>query len=418
MRPAPRPLPVVGTALNIKYQSVRAKTLDLILGLSAEDLSVQSMPDASPSKWHLGHTSWFFEAMILARDQEYAPVDARLQSVFNSYYEALGERVPRALRGLMTRPSLNEVLAYRHEVDRRIVDRLNDPMSAEEQYLFRLGLSHEQQHQELLVQDLLHLFACNPLSPTAWREEPRTAPLHQGMGGTVSFPAGLMTSGHERGAGFAFDNEMPAHRQWLNAYSLAADLVTNADWLSFIEDGGYRRPELWLSDGWVLIQSEGWDAPAYWRTEDGGARTQFTVEGEVPLAPMAPVRHISFYEADAYARWAGGRLPTEAEWEYAAATRPGDFSNLDTEVWQWTQSAYGSYPGFTPTEGAAAEYNGKFMANQMVLRGGSFATPRDHLRTTYRNFYYPHQRWAFTGLRLAFDHADSSEVVCKPFVVN
>lgn len=417
MRPAPRPLPLVSTALLSKYQRVREQTLRLVSGFAPEDLVVQSMPNASPAKWHLGHTSWFFEAMILARDPRYVPVNPQLQLIFNSYYEALGKRVARAERGLMTRPSLCEVQAYRAEIDRRMYDRLNDPLSEAEEYLFNLGLNHEQQHQELLVQDLLHLFSRNPLRPAAWREEPRTAPLALSRGGVIEISEGLVSVGHDKVDGFSFDNEIPVHRQWLNAYALSADLVSNGQWARFIEDGGYERAELWLSDGWALVQTEGLRAPAYWRSSGSGWK-QFTVTGEADLDEDAPVRHINYYEADAFARWAGGRLPTEAEWEHAAATRGAEFSNLDTEVWQWTQSSYGPYPGFQPTEGTAAEYNGKFMANQMILRGGSFATPRDHLRTTYRNFYYPHQRWAFTGLRLAFDRAQNPEVACKPFVVN
>ena len=417
MRPAPRPLPLAETVRHEKYKRIRVKTVQLTSSLSSEDLGAQSMPDASPGKWHLAHTTWFFEAMILGRDDGYKPVDPRFQQMFNSYYEALGKRVARPQRGLMTRPSLDEVMHYRAEVDRRMAARFNDPFSAEEDYLFQLGLNHEQQHQELLVQDLLHLFSCNPLAPELWADEPRQAPLSRPKGGKVHFGEKLVTIGQDPDATFVFDNEMPLHRQWLNAFALDTDLVTQKAWLAFIEDGGYRRPELWLSDGWAVVKSEGWTCPAYWR-HDGNSWTAFTVTGEKPVDPELPVRHISFYEADAFARWSQARLPTEAEWEYAAATQPDDFSNLDTEVWQWTQTSYAPYPGFKPTEGTAAEYNGKFMANQMVLRGGSFATARDHVRATYRNFYYPHQRWAFTGLRLAYDIEQKPEVACRPFAVN
>jgi len=333
-------------------------------------------------------------------------VDPRFQRLFNSYYEALGERVARPERGLMTRPSLEDVLAYRREVDRRMCAWLaNAPAGGVERYLFELGLHHDQQHQELFLSDLLNLMSRSPLDPAAYAAEPRVAPLQPAGGGTTPFEGGLATIGHD-GAGFAFDNEGPAHKTWLEPFALSNDLVTNGDWIAFIEDGGYARAELWLSDGWAAVKTEGWTAPLYWR-RDGDAWTVMTLAGREPVDLAAPVRHVSFYEADAYARWAGKRLPTEAEWEHAAATRPDAFSNLSGEVWQWTASSYAPYPGFAPTPGTAAEYNGKFMANQMVLRGGSFATPPGHARITYRNFYYPHQRWAFMGVRLAEDpHAE------------
>jgi dimethylhistidine N-methyltransferase len=376
--------------------------VELAKGLSVEDLSAQSMEECSPGKWHLAHTSWFFEAMILAADPDYMSVDPRFQQLFNSYYEALGARVARDQRGLMTRPSVDEVLAYRREIDRRMSAWLaQGPSSGQQRYLFELGLHHDQQHQELFLMDLLNLLSRSPLDPAAYTVEPRERPVEAARGGVIAFGGGLVTVGHG-GPGFAFDNEGPAHRVWLEPFALATDLVTNGDWIAFIADGGYTRSDLWLSDGWTTVKAEGWTAPLYW-DRDGEDWTVMGLTGRAPVDPTAPVRHISFYEADAYARWAGKRLPSEAEWEHAAATTPAAFSNLSSEVWQWTSSAYAPYPGFQPTPGTAAEYNGKFMANQMVLRGGSFATPPGHARITYRNFYYPQQRWAFMGMRLAED---------------
>jgi len=385
-----------------RFRQVRAAMPRLAEGLSAEDLAAQSMADCSPGKWHLAHTSWFFEVMILAADPAYEPVDRRFDALFNSYYEALGPRVARPERGLMTRPSLEEAMAYRREIDRRMTAWLGaGPQDGLQRYLFELGLHHDQQHQELFLMDLLNLMSRSPLEPAAYGTEPRFEPREAARGGVASFDGGLAEIGHD-GEGFAFDNEGPSHRVWLEPFGLAADLTTNRDWIAFIEDGGYARPELWLSDGWAVVREEGWQAPLYWRREDG-AWTVMTLAGRVPVDPDAPVRHVSFYEADAYARWAGKRLPTEAEWEHAARASPDAFSNLLGEVWQWTSSAYAPYPGFRPTPGTAAEYNGKFMANQMVLRGSAFATPPGHARATYRNFFYPHQRWAFTGVRLAED---------------
>ncbi len=387
-----------------RYRRTRSVLPILAASLTDEDLQAQSMAEASPGKWHLGHVSWFFETMLL-EEPGYQPIDPRLGRVFNSYYEALGERIGRAERGLMTRPSRAEVMAYRAEVDRRMEARLADPtrpLGALEQYLFELGLNHEQQHQELFLMDILHLMSRSPLDPAVYDEEPRSPPLEAPYGGWQAFEGGLVEIG-DAGHSFAFDNERPAHRVWLEPFDLAADLVTNREWLAFISDGGYARPDLWLSDGWATVQAQGWTAPLYWRREEDGGWTVMTLAGRRPVDPAAPVRHVSFYEADAFARWSGGRLPTEAEWEHAARSRPEAFSNLDTEAWQWTASAYAPYPGFRPTEGTAAEYNGKFMANQMVLRGGAFATAPGHARPTYRNFFYPDQRWAFTGVRLASD---------------
>ena len=386
------------------YRRVREAMPRLAVGLSAEDLTAQAMPDASPGKWHLAHTSWFFEAMILASEPDYEPVDPRFQQMFNSYYEALGPRVARQDRGMMTRPSLDDVMAYRTEIDRRMADRLGQGLTAgADRYLFTLGLHHDQQHQELFVMDLLALMAKSPLDPVAYTVEPRLGALEPANGGVEVFEGGLVQIGHE-GPGFAFDNEGPAHRVWLEPFGLARDLVTNDEWIAFIEDRGYQRPEFWLADGWATVKAEGWTAPQYWRADPEGWTTM-SLTGRVAVDPAAPVRHVSAYEADAFATWAGKRLPTEAEWEHAATNRPEAFSNLFGEVWQHCASDYAPYPGFRPTEGTAAEYNGKFMASQRVLRGSCFATPPGHARATYRNFFYPHQRWAFMGLRLAEDAA-------------
>ena len=395
-------VPAAAGALIDEFRRVRCAMPALAWGLSQEDLAAQSMPDCSPGKWHLAHTSWFFEAMILAGEPGYEPVDPRFQTLFNSYYEALGDRVERRERGLMTRPSLDEVLAYRREVDRRMEAWLaRGAPEGQQAYLFTLGLHHDQQHQELFLMDLLNLMSRSPLDPAAYDAEPRRSPAQPPRGGMTRFEGGLVRIGHD-GGGFAFDNEGPAHPQWLEPYGLDHDLVSNADWIAFIEDGGYARSELWLSDGWAAVKAEGWTAPLYWRRGDGDWTTM-TLAGRRAVDPEAPVRHVSFYEADAYARWADRRLPTEAEWEHAVRCRPEVFSNAFGEVWQWTSSAYAPYRGFRPTEGTASEYNGKFMANQMVLRGSSWATPEGHGRASYRNFFYPQQRWAFMGLRLATD---------------
>ncbi len=384
------------------YRRVRAVLPELARGLSAEDMTAQSMPDCSPGKWHLAHTSWFWEAMILSAEPGYQPVDPQWGLLFNSYYEALGERVARPDRGLITRPGVEEVLDHRREVDRRMIAWLGeDRGDARTRYLVRLGLHHEQQHQELFLMDMLHLMSHSPLDPAAFSDEPRSAPAEPARGGWERFDGGLVEIGHA-GGGFAFDNESPAHRTWLEPFEIAADLTTNGEWIGFIEDGGYARPELWTSDGWATVKAEGWTAPLYWRREAEGWSTM-SLAGRRPVDPAAPVRHVSWYEADAFARWAGARLPTEAEWEHAVRARPGALANAFGEAWQWTASAYAPYPGFRPTEGTAAEYNGKFMANQFVLRGSSFATPEGHARVSYRNFFYPHQRWAFAGLRLARD---------------
>lgn len=412
MRASPAPYPLISTVLVERYKRVRSDTLKIARELSAEDMVVQSMPDCSPTKWHLAHTTWFFETMILSREAGYEPYDPRFSFLFNSYYEAIGERVERPDRGLMTRPSVEEVRRYRQAIDDRMSERLMSPLSEEETYLLELGLNHEQQHQELIIQDLVHLFSRNPLNPAPWREEPRSAPLSSEFGNWVPFTQGLVQIGTEPSVGFSFDNEGPLQKVWLEAYEMHSDLVTNGDWVRFIEAGGYDDPAYWLSDGWTAVKRENWKSPSYW-SRVNGEWSIFGPEGRQFLDPDRPVRHVSFYEADAYARWAGARLPTEAEWENAARLSPASFTNLNSEVWQWTQSAYAPYRGFQPTEGTAAEYNGKFMSGQMVLRGGSFATPRDHLRVSYRNFYYPHQRWAFCGLRLARDLSEKPEAKWK-----
>ncbi|MBO9502462.1 ergothioneine biosynthesis protein EgtB [Brevundimonas sp. A19_0] len=385
------------------YLASRRVMPELARGLSAEDLQAQSMPDCSPGKWHLAHTTWFYEAMILGRDPDYRPYDPVWFTLFNSYYDGVGERITRDARSRMTRPSLDDVMDYRREIDRRMVDRLRAGLTdGEGRYLLVLGRHHEQQHQELFLMDILNLMACSPIDPAAYETEPGWRTAAPPRGGWEAFEGGLVTLGHDD-AGFAFDNEGPAHEVNLQPYELARDLVTNGQWLEFMADGGYRRPELWLSDGWATVGEENWQAPLYWREEGDGRWSVMTLTGRRPVDPEAPVCHISQYEADAFARWAGARLPTEAEWEHAARTRPEAFSGLDGQVWQHTASAYAPYPGFRATPGTAGEYNGKFMANQGVLRGSCFATPPDHRRLTYRNFYYPHQRWAFAGLRLARD---------------
>jgi ergothioneine biosynthesis protein EgtB len=411
-----------------RYRAVRATSLALAAPLSAEDQQVQSMPDVSPTKWHLAHVTWFFETFLLAPHADgYRAFHPRYGYLFNSYYEAVGPRHERPRRGLLTRPGLDEIHAYRGHVDDAMAELIaGAPTRAwpDIAALTELGLNHEQQHQELLLTDIKHVLGCNPLRP-AYREDlaaPGPAAPPQVW---LEVAGGLHEIGHD-GDGFAFDNEGPAHKVHLEDFRLAARPVGNGEYLAFIEDGGYRTAAHWLSDGWATVNAEGWEAPLYWRRVEGAWR-EFTLGGERPLDPAAPVAHLSFYEAAAYAAWAGKRLPTEAEWEVAArafAVDPDDpRANLMAaglyqpraaegsgaarprqmigDVWEWTASAYGPYPGFRPGAGAIGEYNGKFMCNQMVLRGGSCATPPGHLRLTYRNFFYPHQRWQFTGLRLA-----------------
>nr|WP_294554596.1 ergothioneine biosynthesis protein EgtB [uncultured Rhodopila sp.] len=386
----------VANELPARYQSVRRDTETLVGNLTEEDQSVQSMPDASPAKWHRAHTTWFFEQFVLVPHiSGYRVFDPAFSFLFNSYYDAVGDRHPRPSRGLLTRPPVRQVTEYRRYVD-AAMRRALPGLPASVLPIVELGLQHEQQHQELLMTDLLHAFAANPLCPAVlpdWRE-PEGDPAETAF---IRFPAGLHRIGHD-GRGFCFDNETPSHRVWLDDFSIASRLVRNRDWLAFIEDGGYRTPPLWMSDGWAAAQAGGWDSPLYWRKHDG-RWFQFGPGGLVSLAMNAPVRHVSWYEADAFARWSGARLPTEAEWEIAGSNP--EMREQYGHVWQWTESAYRPYPGYRPEKGAIGEYNGKFMINQMVLRGGASATPRGHARPTYRNFFHPDKRWQFAGLRLA-----------------
>ena len=392
MKAALQPTPSLARA----YAEVRAHTEMLARPLSAEDCLLQSMPDASPVKWHLAHTSWFFETVILANRPGYRPFDPRFAYLFNSYYDALGPRHPRPRRGLLSRPTLDEIYAYRAHVDREMREPCDDAALHE---LITLGLQHEQQHQELILTDIKHGFFSNPLLP-AYRSGGAAEPRVAAPRDWVSNPGGVALIGHD-GAGFGFDNESPRHQVLLRPFRIASWPVSNGDYRAFIADGGYRRPEFWLSDGWAKVQEESWEAPLYWLKDDDGSAKGvdcvFTLSGVQPLDLHAPVEHVSFYEAAAYAAWAGARLPTEFEWETAAPL----FAH--GEVWEWTRSAYDPYPGFKPFQGVAAEYNGKFMIGQMVLRGGSSATPPGHIRPTYRNFFPPQARWQFSGIRLAED---------------
>jgi ergothioneine biosynthesis protein EgtB len=412
------------SALRAQFHRVRAFSLALSRNLSDADASGQSMPDASPVKWHLAHTTWFFEALVLRnRLPHYRLFDTRFPFLFNSYYESEGARIARASRGLLTRPSLDEICSYRAYVDEAVEQALDD-LSSEAAALIELGCHHEQQHQELILSDILHLFAQNPLAPAVWESacahDANTALAMRWVEGRQ----GPIEIGH-RGAGFAFDCEGPRHTQWVQPHMLASRLVTNGEWRAFIDDGGYGNAGLWLSDGWAWVRQNSVEAPLYWRrADDGEWARQFGLGGLTTIDPAEPVRHISYYEADAFARWAGARLPTEAEWENAAEgldpsdgtfadaaeavrprparSRPG-LSQMFGDLWEWTGSAFLPHPGFRAAPGAVGEYNGKFMSGQFVLKGGSCATPRGHLRASYRNFFYPHQRWQFMGLRLAKD---------------
>ena len=397
---------------------VRATTVSLCDSLEPEDCVVQSAPETSPAKWHLAHTTWFFETFVLVPFlKDYKPFQEEFAFLFNSYYESVGSFYPRGDRGLLTRPSFSAILEYRYHVDAQLSRLLSDPPAAHSDDIATrctLGRHHEQQHQELLLTDVKHLFWCNPLRPV-FRERALEEPDSARPAGWIEHPAGVYETGH-RSPEFCFDNEMPRHRSYLEAFRIATRPITNGEFLEFIEDGAYKEPTLWLSDGWQTVRERGWTAPLYWEQKEGAWR-QFTLSGMRDVQLSEPVCHISYYEADAYARWAGKRLPNEMEWEIAAGDAPGDGNFFDDgrlhprpcteaasffgDTWEWTASSYSPYPGYAATAGALGEYNGKFMVNQYVLRGGSCVTSRSHIRNTYRNFFYPHERWQFKGMRLA-----------------
>lgn len=408
--------------LALLFETVRSRTETLIEGLSDADATVQSMDDASPAKWHLAHTTWFFETMVLVPHAcGYRVFDPIFDFLFNSYYETLGARLARPRRGMLTRPSLSAILDYRRHVTDAVITLLAGGVPKAVADLIELGCHHEQQHQELLLTDILHLFAQNPLTPCFREPDPaRKQQTEPSAVRLIPFKGGITRIGHA-GHGFAFDCEGPDHDVLIEPFRLADRLVTNAEWLDFITDGGYRDPLLWLSDGWAAVKEGGWTAPLYWQEQDGEFQTM-TLRGRHPVEPAAPVTHVSYFEADAFATWAGKRLPTEVEWEHAAGPLPiaGNFAGSEQlaplpatpvedlrqmfgDVWEWTRSAYLPYPRFRPAAGAVGEYNGKFMSGQFVLRGGSCATPEGHVRATYRNFFPPHARWQFSGLRLAED---------------
>lgn len=413
-----RPDAPVASTLASRYRAVRARTLELIEPLTVEDTVAQSMPCTSPAKWHIAHVTWFFERFVLARDPAWQPRDPEWRFLFNSYYNLAGPQFNRPDRGLLTRPTLAQIRDFRARIDAAVLALLEREHAPEVDALIELGINHEQQHQELLLTDIKHLFSRNPLEPAYQAAPARPAASPQplawipGREGLVDIGAGP--------SGFAYDNERPRHRALLHPHALASRLVTNGEYRDFIEQGGYRTPTLWLSEGWARVQREGWRRPLYW-SED--LTSEFTLGGRRELDPATPASHLSFYEADAYARWAGARLPREEEWEAlaAATAEPGghfqdddDFHprpaapgpgarQLRGDLWEWTSSAYLAYPGFQPLPGAPGEYNAKFMADQWVLRGGSCATPANHFRITYRNFFYSPDRWQFTGLRLARD---------------
>ena len=399
--------------MQVLYSAVRSETLKRASPLSAEDQCLQSMPDASPTKWHLAHTSWFFEAMLLRPFLPgYRPFDERYFYLFNSYYDALGARLARAERGLISRPSLDEVHAYRRRIDNDMAQLMEQSDASLWQRicpLIMLGLNHEQQHQELLLTDIVHALWRNPLRPAylAPADQSPSPKGHAREPRWMDFPGGLAPIGHEAGGEdlFAFDNETPRHTVLLQPYRLCDRLLTCGEYAEFIDDGGYAQPRFWLSDGWAVVQQQGWRAPIYWSRPDGARELEdwqvYGLNGSLPLAASEPVTNLSFYEAAAYAEWAGARLPTEFEWEAAAADPRID--QACGHAWQWTRSSYDPYPGFRPTPGATGEYNGKFMVGQMVLRGSSLATPSGHARTTYRNFFPPAARWQFAGVRLARD---------------
>jgi ergothioneine biosynthesis protein EgtB len=409
--------------LENRLFDTRRLSHELAAPLGAEDMTVQAMEDASPTKWHLAHVTWFFETFILCEHLPgYRPFDDTFNYCFNSYYESQGPRQPRPRRGVLTRPSSERVLAYRAHVDDALAALFARRIAEEPEVarLIEVGINHEQQHQELLLTDILALFAANPLRPAYRARRPRAAAAQPRPAGWIDYAGGIRRAGHD-GNGFAWDNETPVHDVLVHPFRLADRLVTNAEWLEFMADGGYRTAALWLADGWTAVNRDGWEAPLYWEQRDG-QWLAMSLEGLQPVEQAAPVTHVSYFEADAFARWAGKRLPTEFEWEAAARDLPVTGNSLATrslrplpadgpaaggprqmfgDVWEWTQSAYLPYPGYRPPAGALGEYNGKFMVSQQVLRGGSCATPPGHTRATYRNFFYPHQRWQFMGLRLA-----------------
>jgi ergothioneine biosynthesis protein EgtB len=400
-------------ALVERFERVRAFTEKLCAPLETEDYVVQSMPDASPVKWHLGHTTWFFEKFLLERAPGYRPYDERFGFLHNSYYESVGPRHTRARRGLLTRPTVRDVYAYRAAITQRVAEACASERRASVLETLELGIEHERQHQELILTDLQHALSENPLKPTL-TPFPKDREREPSREGDTSHAGGLVTIGHASRA-FAFDNESPAHRVHLEPFALHRALVTCGQFAEFMADGGYERPELWLSDGFAAVKAEGWRAPLYWEKSEG-AWHRFSLHGMIAVDPDAPVCHVSFYEAQAFAEWAHARLPTEAEWETAATDAKLDGQFVDDGalvplprahaspyggVWTWTASAYSPYPGFAPKAGALGEYNGKFMINQMVLRGGSCFTSRDHIRATYRNFFPPSARWQVSGIRLA-----------------
>lgn len=416
--------------LGSQYEHVRRFSEQIARPLSPEDCAVQSMVDASPIRWHLAHTTWFYETFLLKMSPSYEAFDTGFEFLFNSYYNSIGEQFPRSQRGLISRPGLDETLEYRRYVDEAMTDWMHAEMTPEQADVLRIGLNHEQQHQELMLTDIKHVLSCNPLAPAYRIDDPNLQDTTELS--WIAKDEELVWIGDDS-SGFAYDNERPRHRFFLHAYQVASRCVTNGEYLEFIEDGGYQRPELWLSLGWDTVKSQDWTAPLYWSHSDR-QWSQFTLGGCRPLNTDEPVCHVSFFEADAYARWAGCRLPTEQEWEHAvrselgtsAADLSGHWSDslLSSErtihpqvgkgdvagsrlinaignLWQWTGSQYSAYPGYQPPHGALGEYNGKFMCNQFVLRGGSCGTPSNHIRTTYRNFFPPDIRWQFTAIRLA-----------------
>ncbi len=428
--------------LAARYAAVRHFSERIAEPLSGEDCAIQSMPDTSPTRWHLAHTTWFFETFLLKQMQGYRPYDPSFEFLFNSYYNTVGAQFPRSQRGLISRPGLRETLAYRKHVDQAIAESLHrSEWSSAQCDVMNIGLNHEQQHQELMLTDIKHVLFRNPLAPVYRLDDPASQPAGQLQ--WLSFEEGIVWIGDESD-GFAFDNERPRHRVFVHPFRIAHRCVTNGEYLAFIEDGGYKRPEFWLAMGWDAVQTRGWQAPMYWSNRDG-EWSLFTLSGLKRLDENAPVCHVSYFEADAYARWAGHRLPTEQEWEHAVACErglpandpvgrgeghwsdtllrsgltvhpqsgpgpalTGRFENILGNAWEWTSSPYVAYPGYRPPEGALGEYNGKFMCNQFVLRGGSCATPEGHIRTTYRNFFPPEAQWQFSTIRLA-DGSDSAD---------